>query len=390
FGFPVIFSTSECYGATSSGYAPAAGAMPAMYAPPTSEIQGPSAPPASMFDSVPGYEGTVAGGGGGFLPPPMPSFPVPQPEPGPSQPHWNIPSISEDTAREAFVLFASNKCCYSSGPAKDGVITGMEAFNTYRYRLETFTESRSTEWSQEPYRGQSVDAFSQPPPGPWDIPAKTPGFFQDGKQSIRVPYTSSVKTCHVCLGMGKRPCSECAGAGNKVCWVCNGSGYRLSDDRCSHCNGRGRENCSHCHGQGSKQCSTCHGKQQLLTYINLTVKWTNNQDSYVVEQQSGLQVDNLSKVSGKELFRDSQYLVYPVMGFPDPSVVRAAERLVNEHQGKYSRTSRILQQRQTIELIPITKVTYSWKGNSHIYFVYGNEFKVSADNYPATCCCTIM
>lgn len=31
--------------------------------------------------------------------------------------------------------------------------------------------------------------------------------------------------------------------------------------------------CSHCHGQGSKVCSMCHGKQQLLVYINLTVKW---------------------------------------------------------------------------------------------------------------------
>lgn len=31
--------------------------------------------------------------------------------------------------------------------------------------------------------------------------------------------------------------------------------------------------CIHCHGQGSKQCEICHGKQQLLVYINLTVKW---------------------------------------------------------------------------------------------------------------------
>lgn len=36
--------------------------------------------------------------------------------------------------------------------------------------------------------------------------------------------------------------------------------------------------------------------------------------------------------------------VYPVMGFPDPSVVNAAQRLVSEHQGKFSQTSRILQQ----------------------------------------------
>ncbi|KAM6925114.1 protein SSUH2 homolog [Xenentodon cancila] len=380
---------SKYYGVANPGYVPSAQGAPAMFAPPATESQGPSAPPASMFDSMPGYEGTVAGGGG-FLPPPMPAYPAPQPTPGPQQPHWNIPSISEGTAREAFALFASSKCCYSSGPAKDGVITNMKQFNTYRYRLETFTESRSTEWNHEPYIGQPVDAYSQPPPGPWDIPAKTPSFFMDNKQKIKVPYTSSVKSCHSCVGMGRKPCKDCAGAGNKVCWVCNGSGCRHGNDRCHHCSGRGRENCSHCHGQGSKQCDTCLGKQQLLVYINLTVKWTNNSDDYVVEQSSGLQVASLSKVSGKELYRDSQYLVYPVMGFPDPQVVQASQRLVSDHQGKYCQTSRVLQQRQTIELIPVTKVTYSWKEKSHIYFVYGNEFKVNADNYPATCCCSVM
>ncbi|KAK5863740.1 hypothetical protein PBY51_000749 [Eleginops maclovinus] len=386
---PILDQEKRTYGMANPNY-PAAEGGPAMFAPPAAASQGPSAPPASMFDSMPGYEGTVAGGGGGFLPPPMPAFPVPQPESGPQQPSWNIPSITEDTAREAFVLFASSKCCYSSAPAKDGVITRMDAFNTYRYRLETFTESRSTEWTHEPYRGQPVDAFAQPPPGPWDIPAKAPTFFVDDKQTMKVPYTSSTKPCHICVGMGRRPCKDCAGAGNKVCWVCNGSGFRHGDDRCHHCSGRGRENCSHCQGQGAMQCNTCLGKQQLLVYINLSVKWTNNSENYVVEQSSGLQADNLSKVSGKELFRDTQYLVYPLVGFPDPTVVNAAQRLVHDHQGKYSRTSRILQQRQTIELIPVTKVTYSWKGKSNIYFVYGNEFTVNADNYPATCCCAIM
>lgn len=38
-----------------------------------------------------------------------------------------------------------------------------------------------------------MDAFAQPAPGPWDIPAKSPNFFIDGKQLIKVPYTSSVK-----------------------------------------------------------------------------------------------------------------------------------------------------------------------------------------------------
>lgn len=111
---------------------------------------------------------------------------------------------------------------------------------------------------------------------------------------------------------------------------------------------------------------------------------------YVVEQASGLKVDNLSKVSGKEMYKDTQYLVFPVSGFPDRAVVGASERLVREHQANYSQTSRILQQRQIIELIPITKVSYMWKGKSCVYFVFGNEFKVSADDYPAKCCCTLL
>lgn len=37
--------------------------VPAMFAPPVSDPSAPSAPPASMFDNVPGYEGTMMGGG---------------------------------------------------------------------------------------------------------------------------------------------------------------------------------------------------------------------------------------------------------------------------------------------------------------------------------------
>lgn len=44
--------------------------------------------------------------------------------------------------------------------------------------------------------GQPVDAYAQPPPGPWDIPAKAPNLFANDKQVIKVPYTSSVKVNH--------------------------------------------------------------------------------------------------------------------------------------------------------------------------------------------------
>ncbi|KAL3978577.1 nuclear apoptosis-inducing factor 1 [Sarotherodon galilaeus] len=346
------------------------------------------APQANMFGNVPGYEGTVPGGGG-FLPPPMPMEPVAPPQPGPENPEWSIPSLSEDEARKAFKEFVSSHCCYSDAPVTEGEITSMEPFNTFRYRLETFTESRSTEWAQKPYEGEPADFYTQPAPRPWEVQATPPKLFSDHKVKIRVPYTSSVKECYTCHATGIEQCTECNGCGKKSCWVCNGTGVKF-DAACSHCNGTGKESCSKCNGRGKKECQTCKGKRQLLTYIELKVEWKNNVEDHVVEHNSGLKTDKLSSVNGKELFKNSQNLVYPLFGFPNPAVSQASERLIKEHQTKYGQTSRILQQRQTVELIPITRVNYKWKDNTHAYYVYGKEHKVNADDYPATCCCVIL
>ncbi|XP_034546830.1 protein SSUH2 homolog [Notolabrus celidotus] len=348
----------------------------------------PSAPPADMFGNVPGYEGTLAGGGG-YLPPPMPLEPVAPPQPGPEPTDWSIPSLSEEVAREAFKSFVSSHCCYSKGPVNDGVITGMEPFNTYRYRLETFTESRSTEWAHKPHEGEPADFYTQTAPRPWEIQAKAPSLFTNHTEEIRVPFTSSIKECHTCHASGKMLCKECNGNGFKPCWVCNGSGSK-SEENCSHCDGTGKDRCTECDSQGGKECETCEGKRQLLTYIQLKVEWKNNLEDHVVQQNSGLNIEDLRSVTGKELFKNNQYLLYPLLGFPNPAMAEASDRLIKDHQGKYAQTSRILQQRQTVELIPINKVNYKWKGDTHVFFVYGNENQVSADNYPATCCCVIQ
>ncbi|RXN19494.1 SSUH2-like protein [Labeo rohita] len=273
---------------------------------------------------------------------------------------WNnIPSISEGRARQAFEEYVSSKCCYSSAPVRDGIITNMESFNTYRYRLETFTESRSTKWGQEPYTGQRVDAGIQRPPGPWEIAAQPPSYFIDHKETIRVPYTSSIKKCDPCSGMGKNSCSSCTGTGSKVCSGCNGSGKLPDNESCNKCDYSGHQK-------------------------------STEKDDYVAQDSSGLRPEKLGKVSGKELFKDAQIMVYPVMGFPDVSVAQASERVIRDHQVKYTKNSHILQQRQTIELITITRVNYMWKEKSYVYYVYGNELKVNADDYPATCCCSVM
>ncbi|KAG7224234.1 hypothetical protein INR49_000477 [Caranx melampygus] len=46
--------------------------------------------------------------------------------------HHIIQALSKEDAQQAFIEYASEKCCCSNRPAEEGVITNMEAFNTYR------------------------------------------------------------------------------------------------------------------------------------------------------------------------------------------------------------------------------------------------------------------
>ncbi|XP_040902417.1 protein SSUH2 homolog [Toxotes jaculatrix] len=349
----------------------------------------------SVPDGLPGYESMLTEGEGGLCHPPALFYPHPQPETQPSGLNWNIEPLSKDDAQQALIRYASEKCCYSTKPAEEGVITSMETFDTYRYRLETFTETRTTKWSQRPYYGEQIDNRGQTPPGPWEIPVNVPPFFLEGSQIIEVPHTSSVKACPSCNATGRVLCMSCCGTGSRGCYSCGGMGYTyfLQDRQmCLVCFGRGRTTCFACHGIGQIDCLVCLGKRKIIASIDLVVEWLNNMDQHTVEQSSGLKMVKLNSVSGETLFTDTNHMVCPVTNFPDPEVVQTSQQLLGKHQEEYLKTSRILQQRQTIELLPITKVTYEWKGKSHVFFVYGSDFKVSAVNYPAACCgcCTVM
>ncbi|XP_030634401.1 protein SSUH2 homolog [Chanos chanos] len=333
--------------------------------------------------TVPGYDGF--GGEGSGIPPPYEE--TYQEEGQARSRHWEIPAITEELAQEVFIEYASRKCCYSVKPAKEMVFTDLQSLNTYRYCLETFTESRSTEWATEPYNGQVVNAYNGVAPGPWDMAVPVPPLFQDCKKEIRIPHTSSVKGCHSCLCLGRSACNRCITSGRSQCGLCNGSGRNFSNEQCLTCGGTGRVVCSLCGGMGSRVCSTCQGKGQLLCFLKLKIKWKNNIRVTVVDKHSGFPIDHLEKVTGENLFTDMNQLVNPVVSFPDNAVNAASEAAVREHQAQFSTTCRILQQRQTIELIPVTRVHYSWKEKTHIYFVYGAEHKVYTKDYPVKCCC---
>uniref|UniRef100_A0A8D0GB38 Protein SSUH2 homolog n=1 Tax=Sphenodon punctatus TaxID=8508 RepID=A0A8D0GB38_SPHPU len=353
---------------------------------------GPSAPSFQGIDTVSGYEGTGLGDGEGkYFPPPDDMVAKSGGRPHPSLPQWAIPAISEDVAREAFVKYASRKCCYSTAPAKELVFQDLQPFNTYRYRLETFTESRSSVWKTTPFKGGVVDSYLQgPAPSPWSMQVDIPEMFKDHNTCVPVPHTSSVKGCSDCVRLGKIACRQCHGSGRRCCSLCQGSGRRFVDDQCTHCHGSGNTHCTHCFGRGTQDCQTCKGAGDLLYYIELQVTWKNNIFEHVVDQRSGFPSDLFKAVSGEKMFVDEQSLVYPVVNFPEPSINHASQNAIVQHQASFTSASRIRRQRQTIELIFLTKVEYAWKGKQYSYFVYGNENKVYAEEYPKKCCCAVM
>uniref|UniRef100_A0A3B3ZAF8 Uncharacterized protein n=1 Tax=Periophthalmus magnuspinnatus TaxID=409849 RepID=A0A3B3ZAF8_9GOBI len=200
---------------------------------------------------------------------------------------FRVPTVSEDVAREALVKFAESKWRYSAKPARNLTFKDLKAITVYRYRLETYTETRTSAWQFEPYHAVDGPQFGVSPP-PWDIPVSLPQRFSDMVVKVRVPHSSFVKV------LLKKRCTFCHGHG------------RSRNKRCSSCGGRGRKRygtftknrCLSCHGHGFKTCSSL----------------------------------------------DVCLQVYPIQGFPDQEICDVSQKLISEHFNRFSSTSRILQQ----------------------------------------------
>uniref|UniRef100_A0A4W6BTS9 Uncharacterized protein n=1 Tax=Lates calcarifer TaxID=8187 RepID=A0A4W6BTS9_LATCA len=274
---------------------------------------------------------------------------------------YSIQPLSKRDAQQAFIKYASEKCCYSTKPAEEGVITLMETFDTYRYCLETFTETRTMERSQKPY----FDTEQRTPPGKWEIPVNAPDFFHEGRHEVEVPHTSSVKV----LDMLTSYSDHCA--------------YSLGQEQIHN-----NFFCGVCNGAAEVRCFVCLGRGRIRVFTVLIVSWHNNRDQHTVEQFSGLKMSKLDKVPGRMMFTDTGDMVHPVRNFSDPAVSCVeCVHLVDQFL-----SCCLSIQRQTIELLPISKVTYEWREESHVFVVYGRNFKVSAEDYPAACCscCSLM
>ncbi|XP_067093902.1 protein SSUH2 homolog [Osmerus mordax] len=349
--------------------------------------EGPTSPPPGWLDCVTGYEEPKGEDAADQLYPPPPAYnPQPENDRNASVPIVRVPTVSEDMAREALLKFVASKWCYSSKPARNLVFKNLKPLTVYRYRLETYTETRSSTWKCQPFTGgQDVDGpqYGMSPP-PWDIPVIMPQRYTDEVQKICVPHSSVVKPCHRCHGFGRVRCKHCQGKGSKRCTACHGSRY-TRNKRCGSCHGRGRRRCVFCHGKGNRNCQSCAGKKYLLNYIQLTVTWKNHVFEFIPDRLPEFPLKKFEKVTADPFFVDENLLVYPIVGFPDQDICEQSRIATQEHFSKFSSVSRILQQRQSIELVPLTHAFYAYNGKDFEYFIYGLENKIYTAKYPSAC-----
>eukprot|EP00112_Aurelia_sp_Birch-Aquarium-sp1_P023547 Seg7057.1 transcript_id=Seg7057.1/GoldUCD/mRNA.D3Y31 product="Protein SSUH2" protein_id=Seg7057.1/GoldUCD/D3Y31 len=370
------------------GYPPQQGGYPPQQggagAPPAQTE--PSAPPS--FDNISGYEKAT---GFDFAPagPPPAYQPTGQPEERPQE-HFNqAAQITDAQAKDALVEFVSQNCCYGASPANDMEIKDMKSSSAYHYKLESFTETRTFNWHQEPYIGQPIDGpHNGPAPHAWQMQVTQPAPFQPTVIYMEIPHTASVKTCNYCSGKGHKKCKHCHGDGRTRCTSCGGDGHvhrAEGHEECVFCHGHGHKECHHCHGRGKITCPTCQGHGKVKTYLRLKVEWEIKRSDHVVER-TDLPDELIKNVSGAQLFAQEFPRVFPLTSFYEPEINQASQNIVNTH-ANYANTSIIHLQRHDLRAVPVNEVHCVWKDKPYRFWVYGMEHKVHCPDYPQQCCC---
>ncbi|KAL6036614.1 hypothetical protein STEG23_033352, partial [Scotinomys teguina] len=228
------------------------------------EAESPVMPPAELLEGLPSYDWLLRGRGRQVF---FPSLEVLGRSPEPASwssvlEHSRVPVVTEEVAREALLSFVNSQCCYSSAAAGNLIIQELRQQSLCRYRLETFSESRVSEWTFQPVTNHSVDGPQRgASPRLWDMKVQVPPMFQEDTRKFQVPHSSLVK-------------------------------------------------------------------------------------------------------------------VYPIVDFPLRDISLASQRGIEEHNTALASRARILQQRQTIELIPITEVHYWYQGKTSVYYIYGTDHQI--------------
>ncbi|KAM4023560.1 protein SSUH2 homolog isoform 2-T2 [Anomaloglossus baeobatrachus] len=280
------------------------------------------------------------------------------------QNYRNVVLIPKEAARDAVRRYVSSSYCCCTPRGEEPVIERLTQMPIYKYKLETFTETRHIEKICKPYTGQRIDAQDgEALPQLWGIEVSTPKMFHEGSKKIPLPRSGEIKTCHKCGGRGRCKCTRCGGSGQFRCRCSSSSRQKSRNKRCPACSGSGRK------------------RKTLRSQVV----------SDPLEQELSLPLTLLQKVTGEVITMDGDVTVQPLAGFADvPEISDASGRLIQEHQMTCGPSSHILKQRQTVEMIPVAHVQYGYRGKNLACHVYGLERRVFAPRRLHNLACSIM
>ncbi|KAK6943070.1 hypothetical protein RJ641_028447 [Dillenia turbinata] len=306
--------------------------------------------------------------------------------------------LDEVEIRELLIDHVGHRCCWGSRPARTWEIHAIEDCNVYVGTLDTFIEERETVKEIEPYLGGKIDGKDR---GPelvvWelDLRSEFPVLFVPYKESrAKIPHSEVIEKCS---GRGEIVCTTC----NVVeepgfykenqmphCPVCHGRGLLAhrdgSDSKCLKCNGKGKIPCSKCGSRGLIKCETCRGGGSLLE-CSVAITLSTRKVS-ATSGAASVPDEVFHKARGVQLCNTQAHQCTPAF-FADSYFLNSFSSEVIAERCPVPSTARVICERHTISVVPVTRVTMSHRNRRFSFYVIGyNKEVYLKDYYPARFC----
>nr|GEV20711.1 hypothetical protein [Tanacetum cinerariifolium] len=176
------------------------------------------------------------------------------------------------------------------------------------------------------------------------------------------------------------------------CASCYGRGLIAhrdgSDTICVKCNGKGKIPCATCGSRGLVKCLKCEGSGSLLTRKIAVVKWNTHSTRKLNATSGAASVpdDVFHRAKGVQLCNTQAYHCTPAF-FADSFFLNQFSSEVISERPAIPPTARVICERHTISVIPVTRVTMVQRGQSFSFYIIGFSRDVYLkDYYPSRFC----
>ncbi|OWM81755.1 protein SSUH2 homolog isoform X2 [Punica granatum] len=313
--------------------------------------------------------------------------------------------LDEVEIRELLIDHVGHRCCWGSRPARTWKIHAVEDCNVYVGTLDTFIEEREVVRETEAHLGGNIDGKDKGPElGVWelDLRSEFPVLFVLNKETrATIPHSETIEKCSGCAGRGDRVCPDCNAdqepgyyKENRMnqCSACHGRGLIAhrdgSDTICVKCNGKGKIPCATCSSRGLIKCETCRGSGSLLSRNIAVVKWKTLSTRKVGATAGAASVPDevFHQAKGVQLCNTQAYQCSPAF-FADSYFLNKFSSEVISERAQAPPKARVICERHTISVVPVTRVTMSHRNRSFSFYIIGYSREVYLkDYYPSRFC----